>query len=122
MDDEEFYHLMTADLERLHRVHHHVEPPPTATTTRRSSLPAALAAAAFPPVIWMSHLTGELKEAVHHGVEMVAAKWNVDVWRRREEIPGWMAASCFPAPTPMRGRRDDWAESRKRGRGEGRLP
>lgn len=74
MGDEEFYHLMTADLERLHRVHHHIDPPPTTTTPRRNSLPAALAAAALPPVVWMSHLTDELKEAVQHGVEMVAAK------------------------------------------------
>lgn len=75
MEDEEFYHLMTADLERLYRVHHHIDPPPTTTNTpRRNSLPAALAAAALPPVVWMSHLTDELKEAMQHGVEMVGAK------------------------------------------------
>jgi hypothetical protein len=36
MEDEEFYHLMTADLERLHRVHHHVDPlqpPPQSVAT-----------------------------------------------------------------------------------------
>ena len=29
MEDEEFYHCMINDLERLERVHHHVEHPPT---------------------------------------------------------------------------------------------
>lgn len=75
MEDEEFYHLMTADLERLYRVHHHIDPLPTTTNTpRRNSLPAALAAAALPPVVWMSHLTDEFKEAMQYGVEMVGVK------------------------------------------------
>ena len=71
MEDEEYFHFMTADLERLHRVSHHIDPPPP--NARRHSLVAAAAANLHPP-IWVAQLSGELKEAVHHGVEMVAAK------------------------------------------------
>ncbi|KAK1756467.1 hypothetical protein QBC47DRAFT_401369 [Echria macrotheca] len=82
MEDEEFYHLMIQDLDRLERVHHHIEPPPPPediphshphTTTRRRRLSAVLSERTIHSP-WVSGIRTALGDAVRAGIEAVAQR------------------------------------------------
>lgn len=65
MEDEEYYHMMVEDMERLVRVHHHVEPPDPARRQERLHSP------------WVSGLRLALNDAIKAGLERLnwAAMW-----------------------------------------------
>ncbi|KAK0639818.1 hypothetical protein B0T16DRAFT_423775 [Cercophora newfieldiana] len=79
MEDEEFYHFMLDDLERLERVHHHIEPPPTKPFTLKSFATEHT----HSPLI--SGFVSTLSGAVKTKLEAVAAK----VAERRRSSVGY---------------------------------
>ncbi len=76
MEDEEYYHMMLTDLERLERVHHHNDPVPEleprpSTTRRRDSISSVLQRHMHTSH-WMSELRTAFSGAVRVGIDALA--------------------------------------------------